>query len=80
MAYGTKEFAPVDVLVDMCTLTGAQGIATGKRHAAIVCNDENLERAAIAAGLHSGDLVHPLLYCPEFFNAEFSSLIFYFII
>jgi len=60
-------------IVDMATLTGAQGFATGQKHAAIYCNDEDLECAAIAAGKRSGDLVHPLPYAPEFFREEFSS-------
>lgn len=72
VAYATKHLSPT-VLVDMCTLTGAQGIATGKKHAGIVCTDEDLERNTIKAGRDTGDLVHPLPYCPEFFSPEFSS-------
>mmetsp|Transcript_32942 Transcript_32942/g.72338 ORF Transcript_32942/g.72338 Transcript_32942/m.72338 type:complete len:561 (-) Transcript_32942:992-2674(-) len=64
---------PPDVIIDMATLTGAQMIATGKRHAAVVCNDEELEQAAVEAGRRSGDLVHPLPYCPEFYRGEFKS-------
>lgn len=75
VAYGVREFNP-DVLLDMCTLTGAQGIATGKLHAALVCSDENWEQACVRAGRASGDLVHPLMYCPELFGThEFSSAI-----
>ncbi|MEQ1500608.1 MAG: leucyl aminopeptidase family protein [Myxococcota bacterium] len=62
-----------DVLIDLATLTGAQSVATGKRHAAVICNDDALEAAAIAAGKHSGDLVHPLPYLPELLRAEFRS-------
>ncbi len=72
VAYASKHLNP-DVIVDMATLTGAQLMATGKRHAAIVCNDDALEQKAIAAGKVSGDLVHPLPYCPEFFRKEFKS-------
>lgn len=72
VAYASKHLAP-DVIVDLATLTGAQLIATGKRHAAIVSNDAALEAAAVRAGLASGDLVHPLLYCPELFRGEFRS-------
>ena len=36
VAYAAEAFSP-DVLVNMCTLTGAQGVATGKLHASIVC-------------------------------------------
>lgn len=60
-------------LVDLATLTGAQSMATGKRQAALYCNDAELEARAVAAGRRTGDLVHPLPYVPEFFRAEFSS-------
>ncbi len=72
VAYAVKHLAP-SVIVDLATLTGAQLVATGKRHAAIVCSDEALETQCIAAGRHSGDLVHPLPYAPEFFRSEFKS-------
>src|SRR5690606_14507924 len=42
VAYASKHLSP-DVIVDLATLTGAQLIATGKRHASIVCNDPELE-------------------------------------
>jgi probable aminopeptidase NPEPL1 len=60
-------------IIDMATLTGAQGVATGKRHGAIYTNDEGLELSAVASGKASGDLVHPMPYCPEFFAREFDS-------
>jgi len=62
-----------DLLIEMATLTGAQMVATGKRHAAIVCNDESAERAAVAAGRLSGDMVHPLPFAPEIYMQEFLS-------
>jgi len=62
-----------DLIVDMATLTGAQMIATGQRHAGIMANKDEVERAAVLAGRRSGDLVHPLPYCPEFYRAEFKS-------
>eukprot|EP00322_Chrysochromulina_rotalis_P001467 CAMPEP_0115851750 /NCGR_PEP_ID=MMETSP0287-20121206/12641_1 /TAXON_ID=412157 /ORGANISM="Chrysochromulina rotalis, Strain UIO044" /LENGTH=519 /DNA_ID=CAMNT_0003305789 /DNA_START=33 /DNA_END=1592 /DNA_ORIENTATION=+ len=62
-----------DRVIDMATLTGAQLIATGKRHAAIVSNDERAEAAAVAAGRLSGDMVHPLPFAPEFHFPEFKS-------
>ena len=65
-------FTP-DVLIDMATLTGAQGIATGKRHAAIFTNSGEWESRMCDAGRASGDLCFPILYCPEFHNPEFSS-------
>ena len=61
------------VIVDIATLTGAQLIATGKNHAAIFCNDEGLEDTAVRVGQHTGDLTHPLVYCPEFHKPEFRS-------
>ena len=72
VAYANKDLK-ADVIVDMATLTGAQLVATGLRHAGIVCNDDDLEAQAIQAGKSSGDLVHPLPYCPEFFRREFKS-------
>lgn len=62
-----------DLLIDVATLTGAQSMATGKRTAALYCNDDELEARAVRAGRSSGDLVHPLPYVPEFFKREFSS-------
>jgi probable aminopeptidase NPEPL1 len=61
------------VIIDIATLTGAQSVATGKRHAALYCNDEGWEAKAVNAGKRSGDLTHPLPYCPEFFRKEFRS-------
>ena len=48
-------------------------VATGQRHAGIMANSDEVERAAVLAGRRSGDLVHPLPYCPEFYRAEFKS-------
>ena len=63
------------VIIDIATLTGAQGVATGRNHAGIYTNDEHLETLAIAAGKFTGDLVYPLPYCPEFYKNEFRSVI-----
>lgn len=46
----------VDTIIDMATLTGAQSTATGKYHAAILCNSEQLEANCVKAGKKSGDL------------------------
>ncbi len=62
-----------DVIIDAATLTGAQLIATGLVHAAVVTNDAALEAKAIAAGRESGDLVHPLPFAPELYMHEFDS-------
>lgn len=72
VAYAVREYNP-DVLVDLATLTGAQLVATGRRHAAVLSNDEALESKIVDAGRRTGELVHPLPYCPEFFRAEFKS-------
>jgi leucyl aminopeptidase len=40
----------------MATLTGAQLYASGKYHASILCNSEQLEGECIKAGQKSGDL------------------------
>lgn len=51
----------------------AQGIATGKYHGAILTNNEDWELKAIEAGRNSGDLLAPLVYCPELHFSEFAS-------
>ena len=72
VAYAVKNLKS-DIIVDMATLTGAQLVATGRRHAGIVSNCEDFESAAVRAGRESGDLVHALPYCPEFYSGEFKS-------
>ena len=61
------------VLFNAATLTGAQLVATGANHAAVVSNDADLEELLVEAGRASGDLVHPLPFAPEFYQAEFKS-------
>ena len=70
VAYAARHLNPA-VIVDMATLTGAQGVTTGRRHAAVLSNDEGLESTAVECGRLSGDLAHPVVYCPEFFTEEF---------
>lgn len=62
-----------DLIVDMATLTGAQGISTGIHHGLIVATDEKLEKDVVAAGKYSGDMVHPGLFAPELLMHEFDS-------
>lgn len=50
-----------------------QGISTGKHHAAVMTNSEQWEAAVVRAGRSSGDLAHPLVYCPELHFSEFTS-------
>ena len=70
--YASRDLNP-EYIIDIATLTGAQLIATGKNHAALYCNDDVLEQVAIAIGKTTGDLCHPMPYCPEFYKPEFAS-------
>ncbi|ETW09276.1 hypothetical protein H310_01673 [Aphanomyces invadans] len=72
VAYAVKHLNP-SLLVDMATLTGAQGLTTGQRIASVYANTNEAEAWAVAAGRRSGDLVHPVPYCPEFFRPEYKS-------
>ncbi|KAG2461942.1 PEPL1 aminopeptidase, partial [Polypterus senegalus] len=74
VAYASKDLG-ADIILDMATLTGAQGISTGKYHAAVVTNSETWETACAKAGRSSGDLIHPLVYCPELHFSEFTSAV-----
>jgi probable aminopeptidase NPEPL1 len=72
--YAASRLNPT-IIIDMATLTGAQGIATGAKHGAIYCSDESLESLALTVGKATGDLVFPVPYCPEFYRAEFKSVV-----
>jgi len=72
VAWAVKHLNPAYIF-DMATLTGAQLIATGLRHAGILSNCEETEKTVVDCGKFSGDLTHPLPYCPEFFLPEFKS-------
>uniref|UniRef100_A0A669EYE4 Aminopeptidase like 1 n=2 Tax=Oreochromis TaxID=8139 RepID=A0A669EYE4_ORENI len=74
VVYASKDLA-ADIILDMATLTGAQGISTGKYHAAVMTNSEQWEAAVVRAGRNSGDLAHPLVYCPELHFSEFISAV-----
>mmetsp|Transcript_402 Transcript_402/g.443 ORF Transcript_402/g.443 Transcript_402/m.443 type:complete len:517 (+) Transcript_402:123-1673(+) len=69
------KFLHANVIVDIATLTGAQGIATGKNHGAIYCNSDELEGLAVASGKYTGDLTFPIPYVPEFYRNEFRSVV-----
>jgi len=73
VSHASKHIEGLDLIIDMATLTGAQMIATGRKHAAVLCNKEELETRAVQAGMISGDLCHPLLYAPELLMDEFKS-------
>ncbi|EEQ98540.1 Leucine aminopeptidase, putative [Perkinsus marinus ATCC 50983] len=72
VAYAARHLNP-EVVIDMATLTGASGYATGHLHAAIASNDEELEKRAVVSGRRTGDLVHPLIFCPELHKDQFKS-------
>lgn len=72
VAYAQKDLK-ADIVIDIATLTGAQGVATGRFHAGIVTNNESWETACLKAGRVSGDLVHAMPYTPELHFGEFSS-------
>lgn len=62
-----------DTILDAATLTGAQAVATGDLHAAVMSDDADVERALLDAGRATGDLTWPLPFAPEFYRAEFAS-------
>lgn len=61
------------LIIDMATLTGAQMIATGKYHAGLFTGSDEIEEKFMASGIKTGDLLMPILYAPEFSNAEYNS-------
>lgn len=64
-----------NIILDMATLTGAQGVATGKYHGAVLTNNGDWEDSAMQAGISSGDLLFPIPYSPELHFSEFASAI-----
>jgi len=72
LSYVGRTYKP-EVLIDMATLTGAQLVATGWRHASVISNRAGLETAAVAAATAGGDLVHALPFAPELYQVEFAS-------
>ncbi|XP_036323423.1 probable aminopeptidase NPEPL1 isoform X1 [Rhagoletis pomonella] len=74
VSYAHKDLK-ANIILDMATLTGAQGIATGKFHGAILTNSEEWETKALEAGRKSGDLLAPIVYSPELHFSEFASAI-----
>lgn len=63
------------IVLDAATLTGAQLVATGRLHAGLLASDGELEDALVASGRHTGELVHPLPFAPEFHRKEFASTV-----
>ena len=71
-AFAVKHLNPRLVL-DMATLTGAQGVATGQNHAAVLSAFDEEESELIRAGKLSGDLAFPIVFCPEFHRPNYKS-------
>jgi len=74
VAYAAKDLG-CDIVLDMATLTGAQGISHGRYHAAHLSNSESWQQALQRAGIMSGDLSFPAVYCPELQFPEFTSAV-----
>merc|ERR1712212_865004 len=74
VAYASKDLS-CDIVLDMATLTGAQGISHGRYHACALSNSASWEAAMVKAGSLSGDLCFPSVYCLEFHFPEFTSAV-----
>jgi len=74
VAYASKDLS-CDIVLDMATLTGAQGIATGRYHASHMSNHQAWEEALSYAGRASGDLSFPAVFSPELQFPEFTSAV-----
>ena len=73
VAYAAQKIPSASVIVDMATLTGAQGVATGKVHGAVLSNTEFAERRVVEISRSVGDPAFPLLFCPELHAKLFES-------
>lgn len=67
------QYIKPDYIVTTATLTGAQGIATGNRHGAVMSTSKTLESAVVKSGKSSGDTMFPVPYLPELLKKEFNS-------
>ena len=72
VAYASRHLAP-DYIVDIATLTGAQLMCTGKRHAGLLTPSQTLQDTLFRAGRACGEPVFPMLYAPELLMDEFRS-------
>ncbi|GMT05387.1 hypothetical protein PENTCL1PPCAC_27561 [Pristionchus entomophagus] len=71
--YYAKNTLKANHIINMATLTGSQAYMTGKTHAAMMCSQEESEQKMVSAGLHSGDLVHPMIYAPDMHEVDLYS-------
>ena len=74
VSYASKHLNPF-LIVDAATLTGAQMITTGIRHAGVLTSNEQVEQKAIKAGKVTGDLVYPMLYAKDILMSQFDSVV-----
>ena len=72
VCYASRDLK-ADIIVDMATLTGAQGPATGRYHSAVLTNNEKWENASVEIGKSCGDLCFPLIFAPEFHFSEYNT-------
>lgn len=72
VSYASKVLQ-VDSIINVATLTGAQMIVTGVKHAGVVTALESTEQAVIKAGKETGDLVFPMIYAPQILMEQFDS-------
>lgn len=72
VAFAKKDLK-ANVIIDMATLTGAQGPATGRLHGAVLTNNEKWEKACVEIGKRCGDLCFPIVFAPEIHFSEFKS-------
>uniref|UniRef100_A0A0N4Z590 CYTOSOL_AP domain-containing protein n=1 Tax=Parastrongyloides trichosuri TaxID=131310 RepID=A0A0N4Z590_PARTI len=71
--YYAKETLKCGTIIDIATLTGAQSYASGKFHCSFMTSQEECEKPIIDAGKYSGELCHPLIYCPELYMSDLKS-------
>lgn len=69
VAYASRNIES-SVILDMATLTGAQGIATGSLHAYMVSDSDDIEKQLKKSAESSGELVWPMPYVPETYMEE----------
>lgn len=74
VAYASKHLK-ADIVIDMATLTGAQLITTGVKHAGVLTPSAKVEEKIIACGKATGDVVFPFLYAPELLMSNFDSAV-----
>lgn len=72
VAYASRHLKP-DLVTTIATLTGAQLITTGTKHAGVLASTEEIESLVLKAGKASGEWVFPFLYAPQILMSQFDS-------